>query len=108
MKQNRLIAIGAVLLMVAIPALAWLLGVEPQLRQAGAANADREQAESINAAHEAKLVELQALEDRMDELETELAGLSRHDPGECRRLDSARSTERARRHCWCRDPLDHG
>lgn len=80
--KNRLIVIGAVLLIVGIPALAWLLGMEPQLRQAGLANADREQAQIVNAAHEAKLVELQKLNDRMDELEVELADLAAMIPGD--------------------------
>lgn len=82
MTRTRLIAIGAIVLMIGIPLLTWFLAIQPQLQQANTANSERSQVETINRAHEATLVELRDLDENLDELEVELADLSQMVPGD--------------------------
>lgn len=82
MTRTRLIAIGAIVLMIGIPLLTWFLAIQPQLQQANTANSERSQVETINRAHEATLVDLRDLDENLDQLEVELADLSQMVPGD--------------------------
>ena len=82
MNRSRIMTVAAVLVIGAVLALGWFLGVDPQLAQARTADADRAGVEEVNRAYEAKLVELKELDKRLPQLETELATLSRSIPSD--------------------------
>lgn len=73
MNQSRVWTIGAVLVVFALLAGTWFLGVAPRLTDANDADVAREQAVTLNAAHRQTLVALQADHERMEEILAELA-----------------------------------
>jgi Tfp pilus assembly protein PilO len=80
MDKNRLWIIGSVLAMVALLALGWLLGIQPQLTSAATAVAQRVGVEQVNAAHEASLAKLKEDFTEIDALNEELVSISRSVP----------------------------
>lgn len=60
MDRNRLFVIGAVVVMVAIVALGWVLGIQPQLVAAASADQDRATAQTQNQASGAVLAKLKS------------------------------------------------
>jgi hypothetical protein len=70
------VVIGAVL------ALGWFLGVSPLLNGAAQAETDRQAVEQTNAAQQAQLAAMKEQFDRLDELEAELADLRLAIPSE--------------------------
>jgi peptidoglycan hydrolase-like protein with peptidoglycan-binding domain len=84
--STRLWTIGGGILIVAILALGYMLGVSPLLTQAATADADRTAAEQQNLVHEAALVELRAQAEQIEDLEVQLASLHEALPTD---LDSA-------------------
>lgn len=75
MNEHKVWTAMAVLVMVAVLALGWFLGIDPRLADARAADAERAQVERDNLAHEQTLAELARLERNLPALEAELAGL---------------------------------
>lgn len=73
MNQSRLWTIGATLLIVALLAGTWFLGVAPRLSDARDADTAREQAVTLNNMHRQTLAALQADHERKDEILAELA-----------------------------------
>ncbi|HRN28271.1 MAG TPA: hypothetical protein PK890_01005 [Terrimesophilobacter sp.] len=73
MNSSRLWTIGATLLIFALLAGTWFLGVAPRLTDARDANAAQTSARSMNDPHRATLAALQADHERMDEIQQELA-----------------------------------
>ncbi len=59
---------GAVLLMVVVVALGWVLGVEPRLTEARAADDDRAGVEALNVSYERTLVTLRELDENLPAL----------------------------------------
>lgn len=84
--STRIWTIGGAALIVAILALGYFLGVVPLLTQAATADGDRAAAEQQNSIHEARLVELRAQAEQLDDLELQLATLHEALPAD---LDSA-------------------
>lgn len=82
MNANRIFAIVTVLVIGAIFGLGWFLGVSPLLAQAALADADRLAVEQTNLAETAKLEQMRAIYEQVDELEVELADLRVSIPAE--------------------------
>lgn len=80
MDKNRLWIIGSVLVMVALIALGWLLGIQPQLTATATAVEQRVAIEQVNAAHELSLAKLKEDFKEIDALNKELVTLSRSVP----------------------------
>ncbi|MDQ1582797.1 MAG: hypothetical protein QOF36_851 [Microbacteriaceae bacterium] len=80
MDRNRLWLIGLVAVMVAVVALGWLLGIQPQL--AAAANADQQRAtvQTQNAANETVLAKLKKDYGSIEELKQQLVSLRQSVP----------------------------
>jgi Tfp pilus assembly protein PilO len=70
--NNRLWAIGALVLTPAIFATTWFIGISPILIQTGVAETELAATQSTNAAHSAKLASLRERFDSLPALESEL------------------------------------
>ena len=77
MDKNKLWVVGAVLVMVALAAGGWLIGIQPQLSAVDAANQNRVSVESQNAKNQLLLTKLKrdyegivALKNQLDTLRT--------------------------------------
>ncbi|MFP7762203.1 type 4a pilus biogenesis protein PilO [Marisediminicola sp. LYQ85] len=77
---ERIWLIGASLLIVAIVALGWLLGISPQVTAADEARAEKEGVEQQNAAQEIALIQLRDQFENMDVLEDQLSELESQIP----------------------------
>jgi len=75
MTTTRWWITGAVLAMAVIVALGWVLGFEPRLSEARAADDERAQVEAVNASYEGVLVNLEKLNEDLPALTRELDGL---------------------------------
>ena len=80
MDKNRLWVIGSVLVMAAILALGLVLGIQPQLKSASEARAERLVVETTNAEQSLALAQLKMDYARIDEVRSELAPLTRSVP----------------------------
>lgn len=78
--DNRLWAIGAAFIMIAVLLLGWFLGVSPNLSQAAISDTQRISVEEQNTQQEATLADLKSKFEKIDEYKTELAGLRRAIP----------------------------
>jgi Tfp pilus assembly protein PilO len=76
MDRNRIWTIGAVLVMAIVLVLGWVVGIQPQLAQVTAANAQRATAESRNASETLALAKLESDFKKLPALQTELASLN--------------------------------
>lgn len=76
MDKNRLWVIGSVLIMAAILALGFVLGIQPQLKSASEARAERLVVETTNAEQSLVLAQLKMDYARIDEVRNELAPLT--------------------------------
>lgn len=76
MDKNRLWIIGSVLVMCAILALGFVLGIQPQLKSASAANVERASVEETNSAQAAVLAQLTEDYAGIDDVRAELAPLN--------------------------------
>lgn len=72
MNQSRLWTIGAVVLIFALLAGTWFLGVAPRLSDARDADNSLAQTVTLNNAHRQTLASLQAEHERLDEIRAEL------------------------------------
>ncbi len=81
MNATRIGALVTALVIAAVLGLTWVLGASPLLAQAATADDDRAAVEAVNAAQEARLAEMRAQFERLDELEAELAALRVSMPG---------------------------
>jgi Tfp pilus assembly protein PilO len=80
MDKNRLWLIGLVAVMVAVVAMGWLLGIQPQLSAASAADAQRATVQAQNAQNEAVLAKLKKDYSSIDELKKQLVSLRQSVP----------------------------
>ena len=76
MDKNRLWVIGSVLVMAAILALGFVLGIQPQLKSASEARAERLVVETTNVEQALVLAQLKMDYARIDEVRDELAPLT--------------------------------
>lgn len=72
MNGTRLWTLGAILLIVALVAGTWFIGMAPRLTEAAQANDERESVEQQNLVHEATLAVLQQQFDGVEVLQKEL------------------------------------
>jgi len=72
MTTNRIWTFGAILVIVAVLAATWFLGISPQFAAAGAAADERTSVETQNTAQEATLAELKKKFDTIDEIKADL------------------------------------
>jgi len=82
MNANRIFGLATVLVVGAVLVLGWMLAVSPLLTQASAADEQRLSVELTNQAEIAKLTQMKAQFDRLDEIEDELAQLRISMPAE--------------------------
>lgn len=82
MDKTRLWIIGSVLAMVVVAALGWVLGIQPQLDQAAAADAQTVQVQSSNTAAQAVLTKLQKDSEGLPALKSRLAALGTSIPSD--------------------------
>jgi Tfp pilus assembly protein PilO len=75
MTSTRLWLIGIVLVAVVLSALGWFAGIQPKLAESSAADKERSSVESTNVAHEQTLLALRELDEKLPQLEEELAEL---------------------------------
>lgn len=75
MSRTKLWIAGIALVAVVVVLLGWFTGIAPRLAEARAADTERATVEVTNQAHEATVLELRELDDRLPELEKELATL---------------------------------
>ncbi len=87
MDRNRLWIIGAVVVMVAIAALGWVVGVQPQLDAAAAADAQRATVDATNATNLQTLV---GAASRLRETAGSQEPSSPHSTSRCRRTARCR------------------
>jgi Tfp pilus assembly protein PilO len=80
MDKNRLWVIGSVVVMVAVVALGWVLGIQPQLSAATEANSQRATVAQTNAAQEASLAKLKEDYKSIGKLNEQLAALDESVP----------------------------
>lgn len=73
MNESRIWSILTVIVIIAIVAGTWFLGIGPRLSEAATADSDRVAVEEQNALHEIKIASLQQLNDNIATLEQELA-----------------------------------
>ena len=73
MNSNRIWTLGSILVIAALLAATWFLGVSPQLAASTAADTERQGIEAQNAVNEATLASLKAQFEKIDELRTDLA-----------------------------------
>jgi Tfp pilus assembly protein PilO len=78
--RNRLWLIGLVAVMVAVVALGWLLGIQPQLAAAAAADQQRATVQTQNATNETVLAKLKKDYSSIDELKQQLVSLRQSVP----------------------------
>jgi len=76
MDKTRLWMIGSVIVMVAVVALGWVVGVQPQLDQAAAAETQIAQVDQTNAANRAVLDRLEKDSTNLPALKKSLASLA--------------------------------
>ncbi|MHB1234487.1 MAG: hypothetical protein ACYCZK_02310 [Microbacteriaceae bacterium] len=82
MEANRIWTIGSIVLMVVIVAAGWLLGIQPQLAAADAANQSRAQVHSSTVANQAVLEQLKKDYQGLDQLKQQLAALRQAVPAQ--------------------------
>lgn len=75
MNRSRLWIIGSVLVIMALIALGWFVGISPKLTEANQADTERQSIETVNAAHAATLAKLEVLDEQLPDLEETLAEL---------------------------------
>ncbi|WP_157157211.1 type 4a pilus biogenesis protein PilO [Diaminobutyricimonas sp. LJ205] len=73
MSRSRLWIVGSVMVMVALVALGWFVGIAPKLAEASAADQERTSVANANLVHEALVGELKRLNDDLPVLQAELA-----------------------------------
>ncbi len=76
MDKNRLWIIGSVLVMVVIGALGWVVGIQPQLEGATAANAETATVEGGNAVKATLLAKMRKDSENLPKLKEQLAELA--------------------------------
>ncbi len=72
MNTTRMWTFASILVIVAVVAGAWFVGISPKLEEAQKANTDRSNVEAQNRIHEAKLIALKEQAEHIDELKAEL------------------------------------
>lgn len=82
MNANRIFGLVTVLIVAAVLVLGWILGVSPLLTRAATADEERVAVEQTNQQETAKLTQMKAQFDRLDEIEVELAKLRISMPAE--------------------------
>ena len=82
MEANRIWTIGSILLIVVIVAAGWLLGIQPQLAAADAANQSRAQVHSSTVANQAVLEQLKKDYQGIAQLKQQLAALRQAVPAQ--------------------------
>ncbi|WP_431278139.1 hypothetical protein [Leifsonia poae] len=82
MDKTRLWIIGSAVAMVAIVALGWVVGIQPQLSAASAADAQTAQVEALNQKNALALAELQKQYKDLPALKAQLAALASSVPGD--------------------------
>lgn len=80
MDKNRLWVIGSVLVMAVVIGLGWIVGIQPQLANSAASDAERVQVQATNAAHQATLAQLKKDFSNLEPLNRQLAALSQSVP----------------------------
>lgn len=80
MSRTKLMVIVAALAIVAILGGGWFLGVQPLIAAAEASDVDRATVETLNAAQQARITELDDANDRLPELQDDLDELMRSIP----------------------------
>jgi hypothetical protein len=80
--MNRYWIIGTVFAVVALAALGWLLGIQPKLQEATAADFSRSQVEAQNQAYEISLADLREQFENIEELRTEVDDLRESIPSD--------------------------
>jgi Tfp pilus assembly protein PilO len=75
MSRTKLWIAGITLVAVVIVLLGWFVGIEPKLAEARKADAERASVATVNQTHETTLLKLRKLDDRLPQLEKELAAL---------------------------------
>lgn len=75
MKQSRMWTFGAIVVILAVVAGTWFLGISPRLSEATQANNDRENVETQNQLHEVKIASLIEQSKNLEPLRRELAEL---------------------------------
>ena len=80
MDRNRLWLIGLVAAMVAVVAVGWLLGIQPQLAAVATADQSRATVQAQNATNEAVLAKLKKDYSSIDELKQKLVSLRQSVP----------------------------
>lgn len=80
MDRNRLWLIGLVAVMVAVVAMGWLLGIQPQLAAATSADQSRAEVQSENATNETVLAKLKKDYSSIGELKQQLISLRQSVP----------------------------
>lgn len=73
--NNRLWVLGSAVLVIAIVAMGWVLGVSPKLSEAGAADQQRATAESQNLVHEKEVAAIKKQYEQLPELKSQLGML---------------------------------
>jgi Tfp pilus assembly protein PilO len=73
--NNRLWIVGSALLVVAIIAMGWFLGVSPKLSEAGTADQQRVTAEAQNVVHEKEVATIKKQYEQLPELKGQLSVL---------------------------------
>jgi hypothetical protein len=81
-NSNRIFGLATILIVGAVLVLGWVLGVSPLLAQAATADEQRMEVELTNLTETAKLTQMKAQYDRLDEIEHELAQLRISMPAE--------------------------
>lgn len=77
MNQSRLWTIGAVLVIAALIAGTWLLGVSPRLAEASQADTELQSAQTLNNSHRRTLADLKAEAENLDDVTEKLDELQR-------------------------------
>lgn len=80
MDRNRLWLIGLIAVMVAVVAMGWLLGIQPQLAAAAAADQQRSTVQTQNATNETVLAKLKKDYSSIEELKQQLVSLRQSVP----------------------------
>jgi Tfp pilus assembly protein PilO len=80
MNTTRMWTLASIVVIVAVVAGTWFVGISPKLEEAEKANADRSTVEAQNQIHEAKLASLKQQAERIDELKGELDALHKAVP----------------------------
>ncbi|MCI0159072.1 hypothetical protein KNO15_20415 [Leifsonia shinshuensis] len=82
MDKTRLWIIGSVLAMVVVAALGWVLGIQPQLDQSAAADAQTLQVDSTNASSQIALNKLKKDSESLPDLKSQLTAVQSSIPAE--------------------------